>query len=192
MRATPDNAVAPHCSLKGEEVALDAQAEAEFTEFMLGSWARLFRLGYALTGDPGLAEDVVQTALARACAAWPRVSRAGNPESYVRQIVINASRDRVRRRRVAEVLTATVPDIGPGSDGEMGSLEHRPALLAALMSLPQGQRAAIVLRYWLDMSESDTAVALGCSAGTVKSQASRALARLRLDPGLAEGTRRDR
>lgn len=93
---------------------MDAQAEAEFTEFMLGSWARLFRLGYALTGDPGLAEDVVQTALARACAAWPRVSRADRPESYVRQIVINASRDRVRRRRVAEVLTATVPDIGPG------------------------------------------------------------------------------
>jgi RNA polymerase sigma-70 factor (sigma-E family) len=159
---------------------------------MLGSWARLFRLGYVLTGDPGLAEDVVQTALARACAAWPRVCRAGSPESYVRQIVINASRDRVRRRRVAEVLTATVPDIGPASDGELGGLEHRPALLAALMSLPQGQRAAIVLRYWLDMSESDTAVALGCSVGTVKSQVARALARLRLDPGLAEGTRHDR
>jgi RNA polymerase sigma-70 factor (sigma-E family) len=149
---------------------LDAQAEAEFTEFMLGSWARLFRLGYALTGDPGLAEDVVQTALARACAAWPRVSRAGRPGSYVRQMVIHASRDRARRRRVAEVLTATVPDLGPGSEGELKGLEHRAALLAALMSLPQGQRAAIVLRYWLDMSESDTAMALGCSVGTVKAR----------------------
>jgi RNA polymerase sigma-70 factor (sigma-E family) len=171
---------------------LDAQAEAEFTEFMLGSWARLFRLGYALTGDPGLAEDVVQTALARTYAAWPRVSRAGSPASYVRQIVIHASRDRVRRRSVAEVLTATVPDLGPGSEGELTGLEHRAALLAALMSLPQGQRAAIVLRYWLDMSEADTASALGCSVGTVKSQVSRALARLRLDPGLAEGVRHDR
>jgi RNA polymerase sigma-70 factor (sigma-E family) len=170
---------------------LDAQADAEFTEFMLGCWARLFRLGYALTGDPGIAEDVVQTALARACAAWPRVTRAGSPESYVRQIVINACRDRVRRRRVAEVLTATVPDTRSASNGELGGLEQRADLLAALMSLPQGQRAAFVLRYWLDMSESDTASALGCSVGTVKSQVSRARARLRLDPGLAEGTRHD-
>jgi len=192
VRAIPDNLVTRHCSLMGEEVALEARAEAEFTEFMLGSWARLFRLGYALTGDPGLAEDVVQTALARACAAWPRVSRAGSPEFYVRRIVINASRDRFRRRGLAEVLTAVVPDIGPGSDGELEGLEYRPTLLAALMSLPQGQRAAVVLRYWLDMSESDTAVALGCSVGTVKSQVSRALARLRLDPGLAEGASYER
>lgn len=84
---------------------MDATDDAEFTEFMLGCWPRLVRLGYALTGDRGLGEDLAQTALAKAYASWPRVARAGNPDAYVRKIVVNASRDGFRKRRVDELLT---------------------------------------------------------------------------------------
>ncbi|MDA8322143.1 MAG: SigE family RNA polymerase sigma factor [Actinomycetota bacterium] len=165
---------------------MDVAADAEFTEFMLGAWPRLVRLGYALTGDRGLAEDLAQTALARAYAAWPRVMRAGDPDAYVRKIVVNASRDRFRKRRVDELLTDSPPDApATGPAGQADSFDDRAALLAALLRLPAGQRAAVVLRYWLDLTETEAAALLGCSVGNVKSQASRALAKLRLDTALA-------
>ena len=159
---------------------MDARADAEFTEFMLGCWPRLVRLGFALTGDRDLAEDLAQTALTRACASWPRVRRAGEPDAYVSKIVVNASRDRFRKRRVDEVLTTSPPE-PRAADGYGGlrGIEDRSTLLAALMSLPAGQRAAVVLRYWLDLTETQAAAVLGCSVGNVKSQASRALAKLR-------------
>ena len=167
---------------------MSAQSDAEFTEFMLGCWPRLVRLGYVLSGDRGHAEDLAQSALAKAYASWPRVARAGNPDAYVRKIVINASRDRFRRRRVDELLTGSPPEM-PGAESAGGprGLEDRSVLLAALMSLPAGQRAALVLRYWLDLTETEAAAAMGCSVGNVKSQASRALAKLRLNTDLAEG-----
>ena len=163
---------------------MDTTADAEFTEFMLGTWPRLARLGYALTGDRGLGEDLAQTALAKAYASWPKVARAGDPEAYVRKIVVNACRDGFRRRHVAEVLTDSLPEVMTG-DG--ASFEQRPALFAALMKLPVGQRAVVVLRYWLDLTETQTAAAIGCSVGNVKSQASRALAKLRLSTELTDG-----
>lgn len=162
---------------------MDATADAEFTEFMLGCWPRLVRLGYALTGDRGLAEDLAQTALAKAYASWPRVARAGDPDAYVRKIVVNSSRDGFRRRRVAELLTDSPPDV---MACDVASHEQRPALFAALMKLPAGQRAVVVLRYWLDLTETETAAAVGCSIGNVKSQASRALAKLRLSAELTD------
>lgn len=167
---------------------MDVTADAEFTEFMLGCWPRLVRLGYALTGDRGLGEDLAQTALARAYASWPRVARAGNPEAYVRKIVVNASRDGFRRRHVAEVLTDSLPDV---VTTDAASSEQRPALFAALMKLPAGQRAIVVLRYWLDLTETETAAAVGCSVGNVKSQASRALAKLRLSTELTDEVNHD-
>jgi DNA-directed RNA polymerase specialized sigma24 family protein len=104
---------------------------------------RLVRLGYVLSGDRGLAEDLAQTALAKAYASWRRVRRAGSPEAYVSKIVINASRDRIRRPRVAELLTDALPDdSGDGHAGGIGGLEDKAALLTALMQLPAGQRAA--------------------------------------------------
>ena len=154
--------------------------DEEFDAFMRGRWPAMVRLGYALTGDAGHAEDLAQAAFARAYASWARVRRAGDPDAYVRRIVINANRSRFRRRRVAEELRgdltetlARLPgpeDAGPGQD---------TALLRALDRLGPRQRSVIVLRYWLDLSEAETAAALGCSVGTVKSQASRALATLR-------------
>lgn len=167
---------------------MDATADAEFSEFMLGCWPRLVRLGYALTGDRGLGEDLAQTALAKAYASWPRVARAGNPDAYVRKIVVNASRDGFRRRRVDEVLTGSLPDV---MTGELTAHEQRSALFAALMKLPAGQRAVVVLRYWLDLTETETAAAIGCSVGNVKSQASRALAKLRLSAELTDEVNHD-
>ncbi len=165
---------------------MDAAADAEFSDFMHGRWSQLVRLGYGLTGDPQLAEDLAQTAFAKAYASWSRVRRADNPDAYLRRIVVNANRNRFRKVRVGEVLTDAVPDLISATDGT-DQPQDRDALISALLELPYGQRAAVVLRYWLDLSEAETATVLGCSVGNVKSQASRALAKLRTSPVLLEG-----
>ena len=165
---------------------MDAAADAEFSDFMHGRWPQLVRLGYGLTGDRQLAEDLAQTAFARAYASWGRVRRADNPDAYLRRIVINANSSRFRKVRVGEVLTATVPELMAAADGA-DRRGDRDALVTALLELPYGQRAAVVLRYWLDLTETETAAILGCSVGNVKSQASRALAKLRNSSVLLEG-----
>jgi hypothetical protein len=91
---------------------METAADTEFSEFMHGRWAQLVRLGYGLTGDQQLAEDLAQTALARAYASWPRVRRTGSPDAYVRRIMLNANYSRFRKRRVAERLTDAPPDAG--------------------------------------------------------------------------------
>lgn len=159
-------------------------AEAEFSAFVHRRWPQLVRLGFVLTGDPGLAEDLAQTALARVYASWPRICRSGDPDAYVRRVMVNANRSRFRKRRVAEQLTGTVPE-PPPADGIRGC-DDRVTLLAALMGLPPRQRSVVMLRFWLDMTETQAAEALGCSVGTVKSQASRALAALRASSELVE------
>ncbi len=164
---------------------MDAAAEAEFSDFVRSRWPRLVRLGYGLSGDLGIAEDLAQSALVKAYASWPRVHRAGDPDAYVRRIVVNTSRSRFRKRRVIEQLSGTLPE--PGQPDLTGQRDQRSALMAALLSLPRGQRAVVVLRYWMDMTETEVAVILGCSVGNVKSQASRALAKLRVSPDLIEG-----
>jgi RNA polymerase sigma-70 factor (sigma-E family) len=166
---------------------VDEQAEAEFREFMLGRWPAMVRLAYGLTGDQGHAEDVAQAAFARAYAAWPRVRRAGDPDAYVRRIVVNENRNRFRRRRVPEQITDRLPELG--GDPGTGPADDRLALLAALRALGPRQRAVVVLRYWAGLSETEAAAMLGCSVGTVKSQASRALAALRKNTDLVEGGR---
>jgi RNA polymerase sigma-70 factor (sigma-E family) len=167
-------------------VAVNAAPDEEFDQFMRGRWPAMVRLAYGLTGDAGHAEDLAQAAFARAYASWGRVSRAGNPDAYVRRILINANLSRVRRRRVAEELRADLADtvaVQPQSPAPGA------ALLDALSRLGPRQRAVVVLRYWLDLSESETAAALNCSVGTVKSQASRALATLRATAALRDGAR---
>jgi RNA polymerase sigma-70 factor (sigma-E family) len=161
---------------------VDIATDTEFSEYMHGRWTQLVRLGYGLTGDRQLAEDLAQTALARAYASWPRVRRSGNPDAYVNRIMVNANYGRFRKRRVAERLTDTLPD--PGAGDVTGRHDDRSALITALLTLPYGQRAVVVLRYWMDMTETEVAATLGCSVGNVKSQASRALAKLRLSPVL--------
>jgi RNA polymerase sigma-70 factor (sigma-E family) len=178
--------VAGPWSKQAKEVAMDTTADAEFSDFMHGRWSQLVRLGYGLTGDLQLAEDLAQTAFAKAYASWARVRRADNPDAYLRRVVVNANRSRFRKIRVGEVLTETVPDLVAAADAA-DQRHTRDSLVAALMELPYGQRAAVVLRYWLDLSETETALVLGCSVGNVKSQASRGLTKLRTSPVLLEG-----
>jgi RNA polymerase sigma-70 factor (sigma-E family) len=163
---------------------VNAQQDGEFREFMRARWPVMVRLAYGLTGDQGHAEDVAQAAFARAYASWPRVKRAGDPDAYVRQIVINQNRNRFRRHRVTERLTDSPPE--PAAADAVRECDERSALVAALQRLGPRQRAVVVLRYWLDLTETEAAAALNCSVGTVKSQASRALATLRQSTELVD------
>jgi RNA polymerase sigma-70 factor (sigma-E family) len=167
---------------------VSAESDEQFREFMRGRWPAMVRLAYGLTGDLGHAEDVAQAAFARAYASWARVARTGDPDAYVRRIVINENNSRFRSRRVAERLVDAVPEpSGLRAADTADALSDSEALLKALRRLGPRQRAVIVLRFWLDMSEAETAAALNCSVGTVKSQASRALAALRGSAELMEG-----
>jgi RNA polymerase sigma-70 factor (sigma-E family) len=156
---------------------IDTDGRADFSAFATSRWPGLVRLAFGLTGDRWLAEDMAQTALARAYVAWRRVSRADDPDAYLRRILVNASNRRFRRRRVAE-QPGDPPEIPV--DGPADLVGERAAVLAALRALPPRQRAVIVLRYWQDLTDAQIAATLGCSAGTVRSQLSRALGKLRV------------
>lgn len=162
---------------------MQAEQEAQFQSFVSARWPYLVRTAYLLTGDPHDAEDLTQTALAKAYRSWRRVWRSDNPEAYVRRMLVTCNSDRFRKRRVAERLTASPPETSV-RDSAAAWADERNALMAALAGLPARQRAVVVMRYWEDLSESEVADVMGCSPGTVKSQASKALAKLRAHPGL--------
>jgi RNA polymerase sigma-70 factor (sigma-E family) len=148
--------------------------EGAFDAFVRARMPALLRFAHALTGDPHTAADLVQDALERTGARWSRIERQGDPEGYVRRAIINGRTSRWRKLR-RESLVDVVPDrttVGdpPGRDEQLWRL---------LATLPQRQRAVIVLRYYEDLSEAQIAATLGCAPGTVKSQASKALAKLR-------------
>ncbi|GAA4025674.1 SigE family RNA polymerase sigma factor [Streptomyces sp. NBC_01352] len=164
---------------------MQAEQEAQFQEFVRARWSRLVRTAYLLTGDVHHAEDLTQTALAKAYRSWRRVSRSDSPEAYVRRMLVSCNSDRFRKRRVRESLTAAPPETA-GRDEAVSRVDERGVLLGALAGLPPKQRAVIVMRYWEDLSEAEVAEMLGCSPGTVKSQASKGLAKLRTYPGLAQ------
>lgn len=152
-----------------------------FAEFVAGASPRLLRTAYLLTQDWGAAEDLLQTALARAWRAWGRID--GDPEPYVRRILFNTHASWWRRRWRAEAPSVAVPDIVAPGDPHV-AIDDRERLWRAMRMLPPGQRIVLVLRYFEDLTEAQVAQALGCSVGTVKSQTHRAIARLRLDPTL--------
>ena len=148
-----------------------------FREFVLARGAALGRIAFLLTGDRAAAEELMQAALVKAAARWGRVAAAGNPEAYVRRIMVNEQISWWRRRGRHEVAMAETPDRGVSDPMEAAT--RRVDLAAALGRLAPRQRAVIVLRFYLDLSEVETARILGCAVGTVKSQTSEALARLR-------------
>ncbi len=154
-----------------------ARRDEEFVAFVDARSAALLRTARLLTaGDQHAAEDLVQTALERAYVAWPRIQRREAQESYVRSIMTRAAIDRTRRRaRRREVVTDEVPDVGTETVGP----EERDAVWSLLRVLSPRQRAVMVLRYYEDLSEAQIADILGCSPGSVKSHASRALAVMR-------------
>jgi RNA polymerase sigma-70 factor (sigma-E family) len=158
------------------------QAPPGFEEFVSGRGVALTRAAYLLTGDHHLAEDLVQAALAKAVLQWPRIN--GNPEAYVRRILFT-QRNYWRRRRVTESLVAS-HEAGPG-DGHDEATDRRLIVRRALNRLTPRQRAVLILRFYEDHTEVETAAVLGISVGTVKSQTQRALRRMReLSPELAE------
>lgn len=149
-----------------------------FREFVVARGAALSRSAYLLTGDHHLAEELLQTALARCAGHWRRIA-GGDPEAYVRRTMINERTSRWRRRRY-EVPANQIPT-GYGSvvPDVADRVVRQVTIMAALAHLPARQRAVVVLRFFDDMSEVAVAQALGCSVGTVKSQAHAALKRLR-------------
>ncbi|MFG2847052.1 SigE family RNA polymerase sigma factor [Kitasatospora sp. NPDC048296] len=158
--------------------------DEEFRAFIVGVWPRLVRTAFLLAGEQYAAEDLVQSAAEKACAAWPKVRRADDPYAYVRRILVNQHARRWRRRP-PELLVDAVPDTAGVEDGFARS-DQRGPLLAALATLPPRQREAVVLRHWEDLSDSQTATAMGCSVGAVRSHAAKGIARLRQVSALVE------
>lgn len=158
-------------------------ATESFDAFVQARSRHLLRTAYLLTQDHALAEDLVQTALAKAWFAWSRIDGA-DPEPYVRKIIVNTYSSWWRRRWNGEQPSDDLPETAASE-----SAEDRTDLWRALQRLPRRQRAVVVLRYYEDLTEAETARVLGCSTGTVKSQTSKAFAKLRLDPALLSGER---
>ena len=157
-----------------------ADDEAAFEAFVAARSGDLLRTAVLLTRDRGHAEDLLQTALAKSWFAWRRIR--GEPEAYVRRVLVTTSVSWWRRRWTRELPTADPPERPPG--GPVGGAADRQDLWDALGRLPARQRAVVVLRYLEDRSETETAHLLNCSVGTVKSQCSKALAKLRVDAAL--------
>ncbi|GAA0408332.1 RNA polymerase sigma24 factor [Acrocarpospora corrugata] len=155
-----------------------------FREFVDKHQQSLMRTAYLLTGDAHLAEDLLQSVLARLVGRWPKVVRLDHPEAYARKALLNQHISWRRRLRTGEL-----PSADPPQDGTYWVEDRTVARIVvrqALMRLAPRQRAVIVLRFYEDRTERETADLLGCSLGTVKSQTHDALARLReLAPELA-------
>jgi RNA polymerase sigma-70 factor (sigma-E family) len=159
--------------------AVRGRAE-EFRAFALDRSLTLHQSAYLLCGDWHLAHDLVQETLVKVYRHWPRIRQADSPDAYVRRILINEARDRWRQRDKA----LSVPDVAAGTTATAvpdaaDDIARRDGLLRALLELPHKQRATVVLRYLEGLTQAETAAALGCSEGTVKSQSSRALTTLR-------------
>jgi RNA polymerase sigma-70 factor (sigma-E family) len=152
---------------------------ADFERYVEARSTRLVRTAFLLCRDWGMAEDLVQTALAKAWFAWRRVG--ANPDPYVYRILTNTHASWWRRSWRGEVPTEALPDRA-ADHTSAHTVEVRDAVRQALAVLPVKQRAVIVLRYFADLSDPEIGEVLGCSVTTVRSQASRALAKLRTDP----------
>lgn len=170
---------------------MDATARADFRDYVAARSPALLRTAYLLTGNRSDAEDLLQTALAKTYLAWPRIRDRHAVDAYVRRIMVNTRTSWWRRDRH---LTAVAGDDelhatpAAGRDPIADSDLH-DALWAALARLPRRQRAAVVLRYYEELSEAETAAALGVSVGTIKSSVARGLAKLREDAGLRDDER---
>ncbi|MGH9131061.1 MAG: SigE family RNA polymerase sigma factor [Acidimicrobiales bacterium] len=162
--------------------ALDG-TQASFDHFVRASTDQLLGTGYLIVWDLYTAQDLVQETLVRVALRWGRVSRMEHPSAYARRVLVNLALDHQRRRARSK------EDLGPLSDDgtidlvaagdPFGQVEDREVLLLVLARLPIRQRTTLVLRFWADLPDAEIAFAMGCSIGSVKSQASRGLDRLR-------------
>jgi RNA polymerase sigma-70 factor (sigma-E family) len=173
------------------------QAQVEFERFVEASADRLLRAASVITWDLAEAEDLVQECLLRVARRWPRVRKMDHPTAYARTVLVHLALDegKHRTRRRAELAEAAAVALDQHQDDAavrvLGHVEASADMTQALAELPPRQRVALVLRYFEDLSEADTAEAMGCSVGTVKSTTSRALERLRqiveVPPGAGNG-----
>jgi RNA polymerase sigma-70 factor (sigma-E family) len=164
----------------GAGTARTARRDAEFAEYMAARQPALLRTAYLLTGDRHSAEDLVQTALAKLYLSWDKVQRRESIDGYVRRILVNEHNSLWRRAwKRQETTVSHLPD-RPAAEAPAG---RDADLWDFVQTLPRKQRAVVVLRFYEELSEAETAAALGVSVGTVKSQTSRALASLRSRSG---------
>ncbi|GAA2509334.1 SigE family RNA polymerase sigma factor [Winogradskya humida] len=164
------------------------ELERQYVEYVQGRLPRLHRTAYLLCADAFQADDIVQATLTSLYTNWRKASAADNLDGYVHRIMVRRFLDEKRRKWSQVLLGDRLPDDGRAAAPDV---EQRDEVLTALRALPKRQRAVVVLRYFHDLSVDATAEALGCTAGTVKSQCSRGLATLRevLPMATAEGTR---
>jgi RNA polymerase sigma-70 factor (sigma-E family) len=173
--------------MRRTENVVDSRDE-EFGEFMRNRASPLHQSAYLLCGDWHLAHDLVQDTLVKAYQHWARVRLADSPDAYVRRILLNEARGRWRRRERTAAVSRFPEGREPAAPDATDEVARRVGLLQALHALPFRQRATIILRYLEGMSERETAAALGCSEGTVKSQSARALGTLRSNLDRTEST----
>jgi len=156
----------------------DRREHLDFEDYLTAHGPGLQRYAFVLTADVSAAEDLVQTALVKAYRRWRRIGEMAAPHAYVRRIVTHCFVDQRRRRAAGERPVADVPD-APEPDDHTARTDDLDAIVRALDCVTGQQRAVLVLRHYLDLSDAEIAVELGCSAATVRSHASRALQRLR-------------
>ncbi|CAN5493841.1 SigE family RNA polymerase sigma factor [soil metagenome] len=154
---------------------------AAFSEFAGACTPSLFRTAYLMVGDHQLAQDLLQEALVKTLIAWPRLHDRANLEAYTRRIIVTTSISWRRRRSFQERPSETLPEKVGGDPADAVATHH--AVVAALLTVPPRQRAAIVLRYYHDLTEAQTADVMGTSVGAVKSQVAAGLKRLRASFG---------
>lgn len=157
--------------------------DEDFCAFVAARQRALLRSAALLTGDAALAEDLVQAALVKCWAHWPRLIAGGDAEAYVRRVIVRTHASWWRRRWRGEIPTAQLPEQAVPCSAEQADV--REAVRQALLALPPRQRAAVVLRYFDDLTEQQTAAVMGCAVGTVKSQTAHALRKLSSHPRLA-------
>ncbi len=150
---------------------------AAFAEFVAARSAALHRVAYLMVGERHLAQDLLQEAFTKTYVAWPRLRDPGKAEAYTRKVITTTAISWYRRRSWQERPSDTIPETS--HEGHADDLARREWVWSALQSLPPRQRAAVVLRYYEDLTEAQTASALGCAVGTVKSQVHAGLASLR-------------
>ncbi|UWE13455.1 SigE family RNA polymerase sigma factor [Actinacidiphila bryophytorum] len=157
----------------------------QFTAYVRTKGPTLLRTARSLTPNPADAEDLLQTALTKTYLAWDRIDDHRAVDGYVRRTLVNTRTSQWRKRKVDEFSTDELPEPAPAGSPDLTEQQaQRDALLRAISRLPPRQRAMVVLRYYEDMSEAQTAETMGVSIGTVKSAVSRALGKLRDDPEL--------
>jgi RNA polymerase sigma-70 factor (sigma-E family) len=168
--------------VKPSRVSTSDRRRAEFERFVAESTDPLLRTAYLIVGDLADAEDLVQECLIKVSRRWPKVRTMDHPRAYARRVLINRaldeSRGRGRRRDELDLPDALRDGHDDASARDLAAVDSRSELDQALAQLAPRQRAVLVLRYFEDLSEADTAAVLGCSVGTVKSTASRALSKL--------------